>query len=143
MRIGVVVSRFNQNITQGLLDGAMTILIKRGVILQSNDVVWVPGAFELPAAVLAMAQSKKYNAVIALGCVLKGETLHNQYIAEAAAQGLMQVIIKTGVPVAFGVLTPNTLAQAKARSGKGTANKGVEAAEAALEMASLLKILEG
>lgn len=137
MRIGIAVSRYNENITRGLLEGARAALEKRGFTIQPKDEVWVPGAFELPAAVQAMAQSKRYDAVIALGCILKGETSHNLYIAQAVAQGLMRVMIDTGVPVAFGVLTPNTMAQAKARAGKGTSNKGTECAEAALEMAAL------
>ena len=137
MRIGIAVSRYNENITRGLLAGASRLLAKRGVKLGLKDTVWVPGAFELPAAALLLARSKRYDAVIALGCILKGETSHNQYIAEAAAYGLMQVMLQTGIPVAFGVLTPNTMAQAKARSGKGTSNKGMECAEAALEMAAL------
>ena len=138
MRIGIAVSRYNQNITQGLLEGARGVLKKRGVKIHPNDEIWVPGAFELPAAALVLAKSGRYDAVIALGCILKGETSHNHYIAQAVAQGLMRVMLDSGVPVAFGVLTPDTLAQAKARSGKGTSNKGTECAEAALEMAVLL-----
>jgi len=142
MRIGIAVSRYNQNITQGLLEGACGVLKKRGVKISSQDVAWVPGAFELPAAVHAMARSKRFNAILALGCVLKGETSHNRYIAQAAAQGLMQVILETGIPVAFGILTPDTMAQANIRSGKGTSNKGMECAETALEMVDILKNLK-
>ena len=139
MRVGIAISRYNQNITRGLLAGALGVLAKRGVRVRAEDEVWVPGAYELPLAVQAMAKSRKYDAVIALGCILKGETAHNEYIARAAAEGLMRVMLDTGVPVAFGVLTPDTMAQARARSGKGTANKGMECAEAALEMAALLR----
>ena len=143
MKIGIVVSRYNQNITQALLDGAKTVLKKSGVKVDANDVAWVPGSFELPVAVAAMASSKKYGAVIALGCILKGETSHNHYIALAVAEGLMQVMLSTGIPVTFGVLTTDTMGQAKARAGKGTANKGMEAAEAALEMAGIIPKLKG
>ncbi len=142
MRVALVISRYNENITRGLLDGALAVLKTRAVKVHPNDIVWVPGAFEIPLAVQAAAKSGVYDAVIALGCVMKGETMHDQCIAQAAAQGLMRIMLKTGVPVAFGILTPNTLAQAKARAGKGTANKGMESAEAALEMAGLLKTLE-
>ncbi|OGR87301.1 MAG: 6,7-dimethyl-8-ribityllumazine synthase [Elusimicrobia bacterium RIFCSPLOWO2_01_FULL_60_11] len=137
MRIGIAVSRYNENITRGLLEGASALLARRGVKLRPKDTVWVPGAFELPAAVLGLAKSGRYDAILALGCILKGETSHNHYIAQAVAQGLMRVMLDSGVPVAFGVLTPDTLAQAKARCGKGTSNKGTECAEAALEMAAL------
>jgi 6,7-dimethyl-8-ribityllumazine synthase len=143
MRIGIVVSRYNENVTRGLLEGARAALAKHGLKIYPNDEVWVPGAFELPAAVQAMARSKRHDAVIALGCILKGETSHNRYIAQAVAQGLMRVMLDSGVPVAFGVLTPNTLAQARARAGKGTSNKGTECAEAVLEMADILKTLKG
>ena len=142
MRVAIVVSRYNQFITQGLLEGALGALRKRGFKPGPKDVIWVPGAFELPLAAKILAQSRRVDAVIALGCVLKGETLHNHYISEAAAHGLMRVSLETGIPVAFGVLTPNSIKQAKERSGIGAANKGTETARAAIEMARLLKTLK-
>ncbi len=139
MRVAVVVSRYNETITRALLEGALRTFRKHKVASAPKDIVWVPGAFEIPLAVQALARSRKYDAVIALGCVLKGETLHNHYISRSVAQALMDIGLETKIPVAFGVLTPNSLKQAKARSGKGSANKGEEAAEAAIEMAQTLK----
>ncbi len=138
MRFAIVVSRYNQNITQGLLDGALSVFKKSKIDWNSVKVVWVPGTFEIPLAAKKLALSHKYKAVIALGCILKGETSHNHYIALAASLGLMNISLETGIPVSFGILTPNNLKQALARSRIGSANKGVEAAEAAIEMAELI-----
>lgn len=134
MKFAIVVSRFNQDICQNLLEGALASFKKQGVGKENVKIVWVPGAFEIPLAALKLARTKKYAAIVALGCVLQGETDHNRYISEAAAQGILQVSLSTGVPVTFGVLTPRNRRQALARSGKNSANKGSEAAEAALEM---------
>ncbi len=131
---GIVVSRFNQGVTQQLLDGALRALKENGVPASDIRVVWVPGAFEIPLAAQRLAASKKFSAVIGLGCVLKGQTDHNRYISQACADGLMRVMLDTGVPVAFGVLTPDNLKQARERAGRNSANKGSEAAYAALEM---------
>lgn len=131
---GIVVSRFNQGITQQLLDGALRAFKENRIPASDVRVVWVPGAFEIPLAAQRLASSKKFSAVIGLGCVLKGQTDHNRYISQACADGLMRVMLDTGVPVAFGVLTPDTLKQARERAGRDSANKGSEAAYAALEM---------
>lgn len=138
VKAAVVVSRFNQGITQSLLEGALRVFKRNNIPEASVKVVWVPGAFELPLAALKLARSKKYAAVVCLGCVIKGETDHNKYISEAAAQGIMNVSLQTGIPVAFGILTPDSLEQARARSGNGSANKGEESAEAVLEMVRTL-----
>ena len=140
MRFAVVVSRDNLNITQGLLDGALETFRKNKIA--APKIVWVPGAFEIPLAVQGLAQRKKYDAVLALGCILKGETSHNHYIAESMVHALMRIGLEQKIPVAFGVLTPNTLSQARSRSSKGSANKGMEAAEAAIEMAELFKRIQ-
>ncbi len=142
MKIAIVVSRYNENITRALLEGSLRTLKKHGIKHEERDTVWVPGAFEVPLAVKVLAESKKYQGVIALGCVLKGETSHNHYISRSAAQALMDIGLETNVPVAFGILTPDNMKQALARSGKGTSNKGEEAAEAVIEMAGLLKNLK-
>lgn len=143
MKFAVVVSRYNHPITQGLLNGALAAFRAHKIPQASVKVIWVPGAFEIPFAVKKLAGTGNPNAVIALGCVLKGETPHNHYISETVARALMRIALETGIPVSFGVLTPNTLAQARARSGKSSANKGAEAAEAAIEMAELLKSFKG
>jgi 6,7-dimethyl-8-ribityllumazine synthase len=138
MKFGIVVSRYNQNITQGLLDGALRILKKEKL---ASETVWVPGAFEIPLAAQKMARSKKFAGILCLGCVLQGETPHNHYIANSVSKAIMKIMLETGLPVAFGVLTPNTMKQAQARSGKGSMNKGAESAEAAIELARTLRKL--
>jgi 6,7-dimethyl-8-ribityllumazine synthase len=142
-RFAVVVSRFNEEITSGLLGGARTALLAAGVADDDVTLVHVPGAFEIPVAALHLAQSGHFDAIICLGCLIKGETMHFEYIAEAASQGIMNVSVATGVPVAFGVLTTITEEQAVVRSGPGDGNKGREAALAAIEMATLFKRLGG
>lgn len=139
LRFGIVVSRFNEAITQRLYAGALEALTKYGAEAGQVDAVQVPGAFELPAAALRLARSGRVHAIIALGAVIRGETPHFQFVAEGATTGLTQVALQTGVPVAFGVLTCDTLAQAEARAGAGAGNKGYEAACAALEMARLFR----
>lgn len=139
MRFAIVVSRFNQHITQRLLKGALDSFRKHGFKPTSIPVLWVPGAFEIPLLAWKLAKSKKFNAIVCLGCVLQGETPHNRYIAESVAQGIQFAAITSGVPITFGVLTPNTLQQALKRSEKNSANKGSEAAEAAIEMAKILR----
>ncbi|MBI3003255.1 MAG: 6,7-dimethyl-8-ribityllumazine synthase [candidate division NC10 bacterium] len=139
LRFGIVVSRFNEAITRRLYAGALEALTKYGAEAGQVEAVQVPGAFELPVAALHLARSGTVHAVIALGAVIRGETPHFQFVAEGATVGLTQVALQTGVPVAFGVLTCDTLAQAEARTGAGAANKGYEAACAALEMARLLR----
>ena len=149
-RFAVVVARFNQKITTGLLDGAIAALTARGVTEERINVVWVPGAFELPTAAARLARSGRYAAVICLGAVIKGETSHDEHINRAVSLTLAEIGVDNGLPVLLGLLTCNTLEQAIARSGPraGTrgkdgddsriGNKGSECAEAALEMVSLM-----
>jgi len=140
-RFAIVVSRFNVEITSGLLSGARSALLEAAVNEEDVTVIHVPGAFEIPVAALHAAQAGRFDAVICLGCLIKGDTMHFEYIAEAASQGIMNVSVSTGVPVAFGVLTTMTDEQAIARSAPGDGNKGREAALAAIEMATLFKRL--
>jgi 6,7-dimethyl-8-ribityllumazine synthase len=152
-RFAVVVSRFNESITRRLLDGAVETLVARGVPDGEIDVAWVPGAFEIPTVAGALAGTGRYAAVLCLGAVIRGETSHDQHINRAVSQTLAEIGVHYGLPVLFGVLTCNTLEQAIARSGgdAGThgkdqpqsriGNKGIECAEAALEMVHLMRRL--
>lgn len=141
-RFAVIVSRFNTEITSGLLAGALAALDEAGVGADARTVVWVPGAFELPVAALRLAESGRYDAVVCLGCLIKGDTMHFEYIADAVSHGIAQVAVESGVPVAFGVLTVITDEQALVRSRPDGQNKGAEAARAAVEMASLFRSLD-
>jgi 6,7-dimethyl-8-ribityllumazine synthase len=140
-RFAIVVSRFNEEITSGLLSGARTALVEAGVRDDDVTLVHVPGAFEIPVTALHLAETGRFDAVICLGCLIKGDTMHFEYIAEAVSHGIMSVSVMTGVPVAFGVLTTLTESQAAVRSEPGEGNKGREAALAAIEMAALFKTL--
>ena len=140
-RIGIVVSHFNPEVTDGLLRGARAALAAAGITDSDITLVRVPGAFEIPLAALKLAESKRIDAVIALGCLIKGDTMHFEYIAAAAAHGIMDVTTATGVPVAFGVLTTITDEQAAERAADNRDNKGREAALAAIDMATLLRRL--
>jgi 6,7-dimethyl-8-ribityllumazine synthase len=131
--VAVVVSRYNGSITGKLLEGARSEYLARGGREPGLAVFEAPGAYELPALALVAAQTGRYRGVVALGCLIKGETRHDRYIAEAVAGGLMDVMLRTGVPVAFGVLTVDTPRQARARSGGERGNKGAEAMAAVLE----------
>ena len=142
-RYAIVVSRFNQEITKGLLAGARDALSEAGVGDESVAVFHVPGAFEIPLAAMRTAESGQFAAVICLGCLIKGDTMHFEYIADAVSHGIMRAGLETGVPVAFGVLTALTDAQAEERAAAGAGNKGREAAVAALEMARLLRQIPG
>jgi 6,7-dimethyl-8-ribityllumazine synthase len=141
LRFGIVVSRFNDFITEKLLDGAIAGLKRHGADLDATDVAWVPGAFEIPLVCDRMAASERYDAIIALGAVIRGSTAHFDYVAGEAAKGIGAVSLKHGVPVIFGVLTTDTLEQAIDRAGAKLGNKGYEAAVAAIEMANLMKAL--
>jgi 6,7-dimethyl-8-ribityllumazine synthase len=143
LRIGIVTSRFNSEITEGLLRGAMRALIVSETDEADITSIEVPGAFEIPFALDGMAGSKKYDALIALGCVIKGETAHFEYIADAAMRGITVVQEKYGIPISCGVLTTYTEEQALMRSGDNEENKGSEAALTAIEMANLVKQLKG
>lgn len=136
-RFAIVVSRFNEEITEGLLAGARAALESAQVRADDMTVVRVPGAFEIPIAARRLADTGRFDAVICLGCVIKGETMHFEYIASAVSQGIMDVGTATGIPVAFGVLTTLTDEQAAVRAAAGAENKGREAALAAVEMATL------
>jgi len=137
MRIAIVVARFNDFVTERLLEGATAALGEAGVGGESIDVVRVPGAFEIPMAAQRVAESGKVAAVICLGCLIRGATPHFEYIASACAHGITAAAAATGVPMAFGVLTTNSVEEAFERVAPGPAHKGREAAEAALEMARL------
>lgn len=136
LKIGIVVSRFNEDITGKMLEGALETLKENKVKKENIKIVWVPGSFEIPLACQRLAQSKKYDALVAIGCVIKGGTDHYYYICNEASRGIMDVMLKYSIPIGFGVLTTNNLKQAQARS-RGRHNKGREAAEAALAMAGL------
>lgn len=141
LRFGIVTGRFNEFITDRLLAGCLEALERHGADLDQVTVAHVPGAFEIPLAAKAMAESGKYQAVICLGCVIRGATAHFDYVAGEAAKGIGQVAMATGVPVVFGVLTTDTLEQSIERAGSKGGNKGAEAAITAIEMANLLKDL--
>lgn len=138
----VVVSRFNEAVTRRLLDGALGTLTAEGWGQDQIDVVWVPGAFELPLAVDQALATGRYQLAVALGAVVRGETPHFEYISAAASQGLSDVARSRGVPVGFGLLTCDTEEQALARAGGAAGNKGAEAASAAVEMVRVLEKLQ-
>jgi 6,7-dimethyl-8-ribityllumazine synthase len=138
-----VVSRFNETITQRLLEGALDALVRHGVTFDDVDVFWVPGAWELPAAARRVAASERYDALVALGAVIRGDTPHFDYVAGEASRGLALASADFDIPIAFGVLTCDTLAQAEARAGGEHGNKGWDAALAALEMADLFDQVDG
>lgn len=137
-KYAIVVSRYNDNITTKLLDGAIATLKQHGVADESIDVAWVPGAWEIPLIAERMAESESYAAVLCLGAVIKGETTHDEHINRQVSMALGQLALDVGLPVIFGVLTCNTMEQAIHRAGGNVGNKGVECAEAALRMVSLL-----
>jgi 6,7-dimethyl-8-ribityllumazine synthase len=143
LQFAIVVSRFNSMITDRLLDGALDALLRSGSKEQNIDVVKVPGSWELPMAAAEIARQKKHDAVICLGCLIRGETPHFDYIASGATKGLAQIGVETGVPIAFGVLTANNVEQAVNRAGIKNGNKGFDAAMTAIEMANLLRRLRG
>lgn len=138
-RFAVVVSRWNQEITEPLLEGALRALTRHGVDAESIQVYRVPGAFELPLAAKRVARTGKVDAIITLGCVIRGDTPHFDYVCSECTRGIGEVSLTEDLPVAFGVLTTDNLAQAQARSGDNPENKGEEAALTALEMVSLLR----
>ena len=140
-RFAIVVSRYNESITGKLLSGAVETLLSQGVADDAIDVAWVPGAWEIPLLAQRFAESRKYAAVLCLGAVIRGETTHDVHINRQVSLSLGRISLETGIPVLFGVLTCNNLEQAIHRSGGNVGNKGVECAEAALEMASLLEQL--
>ncbi|HFQ90260.1 MAG TPA: 6,7-dimethyl-8-ribityllumazine synthase [Desulfobulbus sp.] len=140
-KIGIIVARFNSFISEKLLEGAMDSLVRSGVREEDIDVARVPGAFEIPLVAQKMARSGRFDAVICLGVVIRGATPHFDYVAGEVAKGTAQVMLDTGVPVLFGVLTTETIEQAIERAGSKAGNKGSDVAVAALEMISLLEVL--
>jgi 6,7-dimethyl-8-ribityllumazine synthase len=141
MRFAIVVARFNSFVTDRLLSGCLDALRRSGGGLENVELVKVPGSWEMPIVVRELARQKRFDAIICLGAVIRGDTPHFDYVAGQAASGLAQIAAETGVPVAFGVLTTNTVEQAVDRAGAKSGNKGFDAAMTAIEMASLLRKL--
>ena len=142
-RFGIVLARFNSFIGERLLDGALDSIVRHGGERAHIEVARVPGAFEIPLALKQMAASKKFDALIALGCVIRGETPHFEYVAGEATRGITQIGQQFDIPVGFGLLTVDTIEQAIARAGAKAGNKGADAALAVIEMVNLLKKLRG
>ena len=141
-RVAVIASRFNEEITRKLADGAMETLVARGVAFDDIDLIWVPGAWELPFAARAAAGTDRYDCIVAVGAVIRGETSHYDIIANEASRGLAAVSAELEIPIGFGLLTCENDEQAEARSGGAHGNKGADAALAALEMADLSGLLD-
>lgn len=140
-KFAIVVSRFNEFISSKLLSGAVDELVRHGVKEDNITVIWSPGAFEIPVITKKLAVSKSYDAVIALGAVIKGATPHFDYVSAEISKGIASVSLETGVPVIFGVLTTDNIEQAIERAGTKSGNKGSDAAKAAIEMANLVKLV--
>ena len=143
LRVAIVTARFNEFITSKLLGGAVDCLQRHDIKTENIDEIWVPGAFELSLAALTLAESKKYDAVICLGAVIRGSTSHYDLVCNEAAKGISHAALKTGVPVIFGVVTTDTIEQAIERAGTKAGNKGWDAAMAAIEMGNLIPKLAG
>ncbi|OQX84882.1 6,7-dimethyl-8-ribityllumazine synthase [candidate division KSB1 bacterium 4484_87] len=141
-KIGIVVSRFNEFISKKLVDGALDCLSRHQTGDEDIDIAWVPGSFEIPLAALKMAQSKKYDAVICLGTLIRGATPHFNYIAAEVTKGIAQINLQTGIPTVYGIITADTIEQAIERAGTKAGNKGWDAAMSALEMAELVNEIE-
>ena len=141
-RIGVVCARFNEFIVSKLLSGCEDGLLRRGVRQEDIHVAWVPGAFEIPLVAARMAKSGKYDAVIALGAVIRGSTSHYDYVCAEVSKGVAQAALASGVPVLFGILTTDTIEQAIERAGTKAGNKGADCAQGAIEMVNLLRGLD-
>lgn len=141
IKFGIVVARFNEFISSRLLDGAIDCLIRHGAEKDNIEIAWVPGAFEIPLVAAKMATSGKYDAVIALGAVIRGGTPHFDYVAAEVSKGIAKVALESKIPVAMGVLTTDTIEQAVERAGTKAGNKGWQAAAGAIEMAQLMRQL--
>ncbi len=139
LKVGIICPRFNEFVVNALLDGARRNLAKHGVKEKNIEVFWVPGAYEIPVMARLMAVSQKYDALVALGAVIRGETAHFDYVAGPCADGIMQVQLETLVPIGFGVLTVENVEQAAERSRADDTNKGYEAADVAIEMVSTMR----
>lgn len=142
LKIGIVVSRFNDFITRRLLDGAQDVLIRHNVSKDDIDIALVPGSFEIPMIAKKMAECGKYDAVICLGAVIRGGTPHFEYVSAEVTKGIAMVSLESGVPVMYGVITADTLEQAIERAGTKEGNEGAKAASSALEMANLSKVIK-
>ncbi|HEY5440055.1 MAG TPA: 6,7-dimethyl-8-ribityllumazine synthase [Gemmatimonadaceae bacterium] len=142
-RYAVLASRFNNNITSRLADGAMDALVRHGVASEDVDLVWVPGAWELPFAARRLAQTERYNAIVVVGAVIRGDTPHFDFVAGEASRGLADASSEYEIPIGFGLLTTDNMEQAEARAGGEFGNKGWDAAIAALEMSDLFERLDG
>jgi 6,7-dimethyl-8-ribityllumazine synthase len=142
LKIGIVISRFNSFITSKLLDGALDALKRHGVVDDDVDVAWVPGSYEIPFIAKKLAESRKYDAIICLGAVIRGATPHFEYVASESAKGIAQVGLQTGVPTIYGVITTDTIEQAIERAGTKAGNKGADAAVSAIEMVNLCKAID-
>ena len=139
VKIAIVISRFNDFISSKLLDGALDYLMRQGVYHNQLDIYWVPGAFEIPLVAKKVTKTKKYDGIICLGAVIRGDTPHFNFVAAEATKGIAQVMLSEEIPVAYGILTTDNVDQAIERAGTKAGNKGWQAAEAVLEMISLLK----
>src|SRR6188474_2355369 len=142
-RFAVVASRFNHHIVERLVDGALDALVRHGVVSDNVDVVWVPGAWELPFAARRLLATERYHALVVVGAVVRGDTPHFDYVAGEASRGLAAASAEYDIPIGFGLLTTDTMEQAEARAGGAHGNKGWDAAVAALEMADLFERLDG
>ena len=141
MKVGIVASRFNEFITTKLIGGAGDVLLRHEVAPEDITLAWVPGAFEIPVIAKKMAESRKYDAIICLGAVIRGSTSHYDYVCNEASKGISQVSMQTGVPVLFGVLTTENIEQAIERAGTKAGNKGADCANGAIEMVNLMRAL--
>lgn len=142
LKFAIVVSRFNSLVTQRLLDGALDALRRHEADENAITIAWTPGSFEIPLVAQKFAKSGKYDAVICLGCIIRGDTPHFEYVASETAKGIAQVMLDTGVPVVFGVVTADNLEQALERAGAKAGNRGFDAAMTAIEMANLLRRID-
>ena len=142
IKIGIVAARFNEFITSKLLSGAMDGLLRHDVKEENIHTAWVPGAFEIPLIASKMAKSKKYDAVICLGAVIRGSTTHYDYVCSEVSKGIAQTSLSSGLPILFGVLTTDTIEQAIERAGTKAGNKGFECAQGAIEMVNLIRSLD-
>lgn len=141
MKVGIVAARFNEIIVNKLLGGAVDGLVRHGVAEDNITAAWVPGAFEIPIVAQKMAQSGKYDAVICVGAVIRGDTTHYDYVCNEVSKGVAQVGLNTGVPTLFGVITTENIEQAIARAGSKAGNKGYDCALSAIEMVNLIKMM--
>ena len=143
LRVGIITSRFNEFVTQPMLDGAVNELRRAGVSEAALSVVWVPGAYEIPLACHNLCHSGKFDALVAIGCIIRGETSHYEHIAQSVCIGIQKVALEQGIPIGLGVITVEDMAQAIDRAGGKQGNRGRDAARSALEMAQVLRKIKG